>query len=315
MGIGVLLEGFASAQQAPPEDFPQSDFTTGDKVRVAPGVVGRVVRPHGGADPSHVIIAPDGAGPHVKAPVGDVKLDTPAQHAARARREAAAALKQAQMMPGPGAPKGPPAAVAKPGVPAVKPAPAPVRESVELLLEAFTPAAPAPAAPPAAARPGETPGQSQAIARRQVAAAKTSLAQGQAWNATKHPRSQGGKFGYTTGGKRATRSPAASSRTVGQGSSGPLVKAIQHQLNIPADGKYGPQTRSAIERYQRQHQLKVDGVVGAQTLAALRGNPSARRIAPGPITSKQAKIRTHPAVRAKGTPAPARYGGGVVVGL
>jgi hypothetical protein len=312
VSIGLLLEGFAPA---PAQDFPKSDFTTGDKVRVAPGVVGRVVRPHGGADPSHVIIAPDGAGPHVKAAVGDVKLDTPAQHAARARREAAAALKQAQMMPGPGAQRG--GIPGKPAAPVVpKPAPAPVREGISVLLEAFAPApAPTPAAPPAAASSSETPGQSNAIARRQVAAAKTSLAADRAWNASKHPRAGGGKFGYTTGGKRATRSSTSSSRTLQQGSNGALVMAIQKQLNIPTDGKYGPQTQSAIERYQRQHHLLVDGVVGAQTLAALRGNPHARAVKPGPISSKAATIKTHPLAR-KGRPAPVRsFGGGAVVGL
>lgn len=152
------------------------------------------------------------------------------------------------------------------------------------LLEGFA------AAPPA---PKETPAQSQARGARQVAAAQKSLAAG--WNASKHPRAAGGKFGYTTGGKRATRSSGASSRTLGVGAKGALVKSIQRQLHIPADGVYGPQTRAAVTRYQQQHGLQVDGVVGAQTVAALRGNPNARSVKPGPIASRAARV--HPATR------------------
>jgi hypothetical protein len=172
-----------------------------------------------------------------------------------------------------------------------------------MMLEAF-----APAPPPTA---GETPAQSNAIARQQVASAQKSLAAG--WNASKHPRAQGGKFGYTTGGKRATRahstrhstrtsSRSSSPRVLGQGSTGALVKSIQHQLNIPADGKYGPQTHAAIARYQQQHHLQVDGVVGRQTLAALRGSVNARLIAPGPISSKQARVGQPRHAKPKVTP-------------
>lgn len=154
--------------------------------------------------------------------------------------------------------------------------------SIGMMLEAF-----AAASPP----PGETPAQSQVRGAAQVAAAQKSLQAG--WNASKHPRAAGGKFGYTTGGKRATRARTASSRTLTSGSKGALVKSIQRQLGIPADGVYGPQTQAAVTRYQQQHGLLVDGKVGRQTLASLRGNPNARTIKPGPITSKAATIKTH----------------------
>lgn len=163
---------------------------------------------------------------------------------------------------------------------------------IELLLEAFT--APAPSS--AAASPTA------------IAAAPTVSS---AWSSSKHPRASGGKFGYTTGGKRATRSASTSQRTVGVGSKGALVSAVQRQLGIKADGNYGPGTKAAIERYQRQHGLKVDGVIGRQTLASLRGDPNAARaITPGAITAKQARIGSHPLAK----PAKVdRYGSGQIV--
>jgi peptidoglycan hydrolase-like protein with peptidoglycan-binding domain len=305
MGISMLLEGFAPPP--PAQEFPDSDFTSSDRVRVSvkggKSVVGRVVRPHGGTPPTHAIIAPEGGGAHVKAPVGDVKLDTPAQHALERKREAAAAMKQAQQAPGPGAVPGARQPAALPlGKPPPHPGtkPSPVREGIGMMLEAFNP-------------PLETPQQSQVRGAAQAAAAQKQLAAGyKTWNPSKHPRAGGGKFGYTTGGKRATRATSrrhstrsSSSRTstprvLGQGSQGALVKSLQRQLHIPADGKYGPQTQAAVTNYQKQHGLQVDGVIGRQTLAALRGNVNARAIAPGPITSKQATIK---ASRTKSTPA------------
>lgn len=155
--------------------------------------------------------------------------------------------------------------------------------SIGVLVEAFS----ATAAPP----PGETPAQSQVRGAAQVAAAQKSLAAG--WSSAKHPRGVGGKFSYTTGGKRATRAKTTQSRILATGSKGALVKSIQRQLGIPADGIYGPQTQAAVARYQRQHGLLVDGKVGAQTIAALRGNPNARLIKPGPMTTRTASIARH----------------------
>lgn len=184
----------------------------------------------------------------------------------------------------------------------------PVAESVlGSLLEAF-----------AAAPPPVTPAQSNAQGAKQVAAAKTSLAAG--WNASKHPRAHGGKFGYTTGGQRvksprrprATRSQASGSRTVGVGARGTMVKALQRQLGVKQDGIFGQQTRAAVERFQTQHGLQKDGVVGRQTLAGLRGNPNAAKITPGPVTSKTARVARHKTQRVKRAK-PNRYSGGLVI--
>ena len=73
---------------------------------------------------------------------------------------------------------------------------------------------------------------------------------------------------------------------LGIGSSGPEVEALQEMLKAEGydlgtagvDGKFGPQTKAAVEAYQRdkaaeaedpEKGLAVDGIVGAQTRAAL----------------------------------------------
>jgi len=69
------------------------------------------------------------------------------------------------------------------------------------------------------------------------------------------------------------------------------VAALQTALNAtgiaagPIDGITGPQTRTAVVRFQRRHHLAADGVAGPRTRAALgrRGRPSlgSRAMTPG----------------------------------
>jgi peptidoglycan hydrolase-like protein with peptidoglycan-binding domain len=40
---------------------------------------------------------------------------------------------------------------------------------------------------------------------------------------------------------------------------------------VDIDGNFGPRTERAVMDYQRDHQLKVDGLAGPLTLAALAG--------------------------------------------
>jgi len=54
------------------------------------------------------------------------------------------------------------------------------------------------------------------------------------------------------------------------------VKALQIELNqggfaLEADGLFGRDTESAVKRFQREHGLDDDGIVGPLTWAALLG--------------------------------------------
>jgi hypothetical protein len=175
---------------------------------------------------------------------------------------------------------------------------------VGLLTEAFSGALP---------KPGTAAASPTAVA------ADPTVALG--WDPSKHPRN-GGKFTTTTGGKGARTSTrgnfsdsvlkgtpnGAMPKTLGTGSSGPLVQSLQRQLGVTTTGKYDPATTAAVEQFQKQHGLQVDGVIGHQTLAALRGNPNAAKLAPGDIRSGQARIRNAKPSRPLG-----RYTGGAVV--
>src|SRR5207302_9458251 len=64
-----------------------------------------------------------------------------------------------------------------------------------------------------------------------------------------------------------------------EGDAGPGVAEIQTRLKAkgfnpgPADGVFGPKTRAAVIAFQRAARLVVAGIVGPQTLAALRACP------------------------------------------
>jgi len=71
----------------------------------------------------------------------------------------------------------------------------------------------------------------------------------------------------------ATEAP---SQTLSPTDTGAQVKTLQRALTAlgfspgKADGDYGPSTQTAVEKFQLAHNLAEDGVVGPQTLAALR---------------------------------------------
>ena len=79
-------------------------------------------------------------------------------------------------------------------------------------------------------------------------------------------------------------------RVLRPGAFGWDVSALQFALTReglyrwPIDGYFGPETASALRRYQRAQRLTADGVAGPQTLPLLRRArvPSARRPAPSP---------------------------------
>lgn len=54
-------------------------------------------------------------------------------------------------------------------------------------------------------------------------------------------------------------------------STGDAVRFVQWAVGVPVDGTFGTQTQYAVKQFQAYHHLTVDGVVGPQTISALRG--------------------------------------------
>jgi peptidoglycan hydrolase-like protein with peptidoglycan-binding domain len=106
-------------------------------------------------------------------------------------------------------------------------------------------------------------------------------------------------FGAQSGsGDNSTRAAGRSSGEPGLGrtvlafgsgyrspSGSPLVRSLQRHLALAGysagatDGLFGPQTRRAVYAFQTSHGLRVDGIVGPQTWAAL--NSPALILGPG----------------------------------
>jgi hypothetical protein len=79
-------------------------------------------------------------------------------------------------------------------------------------------------------------------------------------------------------GASASGGAAATSEVVvKRGDRGSAVRSIQQELGIPADGVFGEQTERAVKRFQRQHDLVPDGIVGPLTRAALGLKPFSAR--------------------------------------
>lgn len=85
----------------------------------------------------------------------------------------------------------------------------------------------------------------------------------------KHPRAQRGS---PTGGK-----------FVRKGSSGEVVSSIQSRLGVSTTGTFDEATRRAVMRYQRNHGLTVDGIIGRQTATSLAGGG---KVATGELTGR-----------------------------
>lgn len=60
-----------------------------------------------------------------------------------------------------------------------------------------------------------------------------------------------------------------SGRTLRQGSTGPVVKAVQKVVGVSPTGTFGPKTKAALKRWQSRHGLKPSGGVGAVTWRVL----------------------------------------------
>lgn len=87
------------------------------------------------------------------------------------------------------------------------------------------------------------------------------------------------KASLKTPGKSKTTT-GNSSKLLKAGSRGAAVSDVQKKLKAAGlytykiDGIYGSLTTSAVQAFQRNHHLQVDGIVGPETLAVLNGSPS-----------------------------------------
>ena len=78
--------------------------------------------------------------------------------------------------------------------------------------------------------------------------------------------------------------------TLQMGAQGADVSALQAELNqalgpaghVAVDGDFGPATRAAVEKLQREHGLTVDGIVGPETRAALARATAKKPASPPP---------------------------------
>lgn len=60
-------------------------------------------------------------------------------------------------------------------------------------------------------------------------------------------------------------------KTLHKGQESGDVKILQDLLDIPADGKFGPQTERAVRDFQEKAGLAIDGIVGPATWALMLG--------------------------------------------
>ncbi len=101
-----------------------------------------------------------------------------------------------------------------------------------------------------------------------------------------------------------------------EGSEGRQVELLQKALGgLTVDGVFGPETETAVEKFQEGKGLSVDGVVGPQTSAALRGQTAAAatfasfsETAPGEAPSAGSSTAAAQAARALATYTPAGSG-------
>ena len=74
-----------------------------------------------------------------------------------------------------------------------------------------------------------------------------------------------------------------------RGSKGEGIKELQRRLGMPEDeidGMFGPNTEAFVRQFQRKNNIKIDGIVGPETRAALEPNNNQGMAAPSTQSSE-----------------------------
>jgi len=101
--------------------------------------------------------------------------------------------------------------------------------------------------------------------------------------------------------RKTARKPAGKDPWLQVGSKGDQVKEIQAVVGVEADGAFGPLTEAAVKKWQAEHDLFVDGIVGPDTYKAMTDPSTAVVADDGPSAADKVEDRTEAAP----TPAPA----------
>jgi N-acetylmuramoyl-L-alanine amidase/Putative peptidoglycan binding domain len=96
--------------------------------------------------------------------------------------------------------------------------------------------------------------------------------------------------------------------TLRRGDRGDLVRQIQAQLGVTADGMFGGRTEAALRQFQRDHGLIPDGIAGPRTWASLgsAGPAAVAATPPPPAAHAPAQPSAVPVQPAEPLPAPAQ---------
>lgn len=121
--------------------------------------------------------------------------------------------------------------------------------------------------------------------------------------------------------KRGAKGTSQGGKFVSSGSSGAPVEGVQRKLGTRVTGSFDFNTRAAVMSFQRSKGLTVDGVVGRQTAAALRGDRNAASVKTGALSATDLKSLSAHGGRARNArrrlhghgAKPMRVGGGLVV--